>query len=267
MKIAEIGWNFMGDMNLAETMISSAKKSGASHVKFQFWKESSLKAGPWDADGRREIYKSAQLTEDRILQLNSCAKRYGLTPFYSVFTSDDITYLAAFDLDLVKIPSHEIYNLDLISNAIKHFKTVIISTGACRETELIDVANLVASASNNIVIMHCVSSYPCDASKLNLPRLSHLQKLFPNATLGLSDHTSSTVLPSVAVAFGVDVIEKHFTVDNDLPGRDNKFALLPHQFAEMVVNFNEAKLGCQDLGIEFQESEADIVQNYRGRWG
>lgn len=267
MKIAEIGWNFMGDMNLAETMISSAKKSGASHVKFQFWKESSLKAGPWDTDGRRDIYKSAQLTEDRIIQLNSCAKKYDLSPFYSVFSKDDIPYLAKFGTDLVKIPSHEIYNLDLISEAIKHFKKIIISTGACRESELIDVSNLVAHASDRVVIMHCVSSYPCDASILNLPRISHLKKLFPRATLGLSDHTSSTVLPSVAVAFGIDVVEKHFTTDNDLPGRDNKFALLPHQFAEMVVNFDEAKLGCQDLGIEFQESEADIVQNYRGRWG
>ena len=239
----------------------------SSHVKFQFWKEKTLKPGPWDTDGRREIYKSAELNEERIIQLNLCAKKNDLIPFYSVFSVEDIDFLSTFSKDVVKIPSHEIYNLALISRALEQFKTTILSTGACRESELLKVADLVSKSSGEVLIMHCVSSYPCDADKLNLPRLTYLQKLFPNAALGLSDHTPSTVLPAVSVAFGVTAIEKHFTVDNDLPGRDNKFALLPNKFLEMVANFEEAKAGCKFLGIGSQEDEQDIIENYRGRWG
>lgn len=267
MKIAEIGWNFMGDISLAEKMISAAKEAGASHVKFQFWKEESLKPGPWDTDGRREIYKSAQLNAERIEHLNAFSNNLNLVPFYSVFSTEDLDYLFDLGLSLVKIPSHEIYNLELIKNALIKFDVVILSTGACKESELFEVAELVSNSKCQVVVMHCVSSYPCDASMLNLPRLTFLQKLFPKATLGLSDHTSSTVLPAVSVAFGVSVVEKHFTVDNDLPGRDNKFALLPDNFAEMTSNFEEAKLACRFLGIGSQKNEEDIIKNYRGRWG
>lgn len=267
MEIAEIGWNFMGDMSLAEKMISAAKKSGASHVKFQFWKEENLKPGPWDADGRREIYKSAQLNSQRIDQLNSFAINLGLTPFYSVFCQKDLHILHKIGMKLIKIPSHEIYNLGLIEDALKKFEIVILSTGACREHELLDVAELVNQSKCSVVVMHCVSSYPCDPSRLNLPRISVLQKLFPRATLGLSDHSSSTTLPAVSVAFGVEVVEKHFTVDNKLPGRDNKFALLPDDFLAMVRNFEEAKLACRFHGVGPQKAEEDIIDNYRGRWG
>ena len=83
---------------------------------------------------------------------------------------------------------------------------MILSTGACSEQELLDVANLVNDVNTTIVVMHCVSSYPCEPSSLNLPRLQILETLFPKATLGLSDHTSSTVMPAVAVGFKVSVL-------------------------------------------------------------
>jgi sialic acid synthase SpsE len=267
MKIAEIGWNFMGDMDLAEKMIVAAGEAGASHVKFQYWQEKNLKEGPWDTDGRRDIYKAAQLDKGRIQHLNAVALRVGLVPFYSVFSLSELETLANISRKLIKIPSHEIYNLDLIKKAFDEFETVILSTGACSEQELLDVANLVDNVNTTIVVMHCVSSYPCEPSSLNLPRLQVLETLFPKATLGLSDHTSSTVTPAVAVGFKVSVVEKHFTIDNNLPGRDNKFALLPDQFKEMVQNFDEAAAACRFLGVGHQLSEKDIVKNYRGRWG
>ena len=267
MKIAEIGWNFMGDMQLAEKMIKAASSAGASHVKFQYWRETNLKNGKWDEDGRREIYKSAQLNDERIVSLNKLAKKNNLISFYSVFSISELEKLKDLGEDIIKIPSHEIYNLNLIKKSFKLFDFVLLSTGACSEEELIEVASLSKNFQGKLIVMHCVSSYPCTSDMINLPRLEILARLFPNAILGLSDHTSSTIIPAVSVPYGVRVVEKHFTSDQNLPGRDNKFALLPNQFKQMVEYFDEAIGACQFLGVGAQNSEKDIIKNYRGRWG
>jgi sialic acid synthase SpsE len=266
MLIAEIGWNFMGDMELADSMIRAASDAGATDVKFQYWQEDLLRAGPWDDDGRREIYKSAQLDDGLILKLNSIAKECGLRAFYSTFSKEGLLKLHSLGQKVIKIPSHEIYNIELIELSLSLFDKVIISTGACNENELIDVAKACASFSGELVVMHCVSSYPCAPEVMNLSRLNSLKALFPNAVLGLSDHTSSTLIPAISAAFGVQVVEKHFTTDHELPGRDNKFALLPSQFSEMALNFNMALQACIYRGMNAQDSEQDIMKNYRGRW-
>jgi len=257
----------MGNMQLAEQMIVAAAKSGATHVKFQYWQESQLKPGAWDSDGRREIYKSSQLNEERIKFLNRVAISNNLESFYSVFSTSDLQKLKNLGERIIKIPSHEISNIQLIEMAYKLFDFVILSTGACEEKELIEVASLTKKYNGKLVVMHCVSSYPCSAENINLPRLDILTKLFPNSTLGLSDHTSSVIIPAVAVPFGVKVVEKHFTSDQSLPGRDNKFALLPDQFKIMCKNFDEAISACKYWGAGAQTSEKDIIDNYRGRWG
>ena len=113
--------------------------------------------------------------------------------------------------------------------------------------------------------MHCVSSYPCGPEHANLPRLSYLSNLCKN--LGYSDHTSDVVTPSISLAFGSRVVEKHFTIDKDLPGRDNKFALDPTEFSQMVANIRIAEKSCFDHGPEPREIEKDTMRSYRGRWG
>ena len=112
--------------------------------------------------------------------------------------------------------------------------------------------------------MHCVSSYPCPSEKINLPRMNWLKKL--HYQVGLSDHTDSIIVPSISVALGAAVIEKHFTTDNSLPGRDNKFALNPEKFKSMVQNIREAEKTLIGKGNKFQSSEKDIIKSYRGRW-
>lgn len=267
MIIAEIGWNFMGDMGLAEDMVRSASQSGATDVKFQYWREDNLKPGPWDEDGRRDIYKSAQLDDSRIYQLDTMASKYNLGAFYSAFSRSGLSRLHELGQTVIKIPSHEIYNLELIELSLDLFDKVILSTGACSEKELIDVAKLCQGYQGQLVVMHCVSSYPCPEEVMNLPRINSLKALFPNAEMGLSDHTSSTIIPAISVAYGVSVVEKHFTVDHSLPGRDNQFALLPKGFSEMSYNFKKSQQACSYRGMDAQNSELDIMENYRGRWG
>ena len=267
MYIAEIGWNFMGDMSLAENMISAAASSGATHVKFQYWREEKLKKGEWDSDGRRDIYKSAQLNEDKIKKIILLGEKYKIPSFFSVFNKSDAELIKNLDQNIIKIPSHEIYNTELINFCISNFSKILISTGACLESELLNIADTINTSGKDITILHCVSCYPCLPENANLKRITKLKKLFPNAKLGLSDHTSSVAIPAVSAAYGSEVIEKHFTTNNNLPGRDNKFALLPKQFEEMVNFHKEALKGLIDHGINYQQCESDTVKNYRGRWG
>ena len=153
--------------------------------------------------------------------------------------------------------------------ALNEVEQVHLSLGACSERELMNVVEIVNKSrpnDTNVTAMHCVSSYPCEEKNINLPRLDVLRKLF-NCTLGLSDHTTSSIVPALAVMKGVKVVEKHFTVNRDLPGRDNKFAMLPDMFKNMVDNCVSAENALIDHGIDAQESEMDTINNFRGRWG
>lgn len=263
--IAEIGWNFMGDLSLARKMIQAAKSSGADYVKFQYWNENKLKPGAWDVDGRREIYKNAQLDKNKILNLIRLCNESEVEFLISCFNTGDAKFLKDIGIERIKIPSHEINNTNLHNYASNNFKKCFVSLGAGSSEEVLNAIKIYNSSSVDWVGMHCVSSYPCPIEMINLPKLKYLKKFVDN--LGLSDHTSETITPSLAYILGARVIEKHFTTDNTLPGRDNRFALIPKKFKEMVSLLEKTSKSIIDLGSESSELEKDTIENYRGRWG
>lgn len=264
--IAEIGWNFMGDMQLARKMIVSAKAAGADVAKFQYWDPSKLKPGPWDTDGRIDIYRAAALDSDKIAALLSVCDDVGIDFLISAFNASDAEFLANLGIKRLKIPSHEVANVKLHSFASENFEKVYVSLGAGTEEEVERACKIYnTNPSLEWVGMHCVSSYPCDAYQANLPRLKYLRGMCP--ILGYSDHTSDVITPAVSLAFGVAVIEKHFTIDKNLPGRDNKFALDAIELSAMISNVRCAEQCLVDHGSGPREIEADTMQSYRGRWG
>ena len=125
--IAEIGWNFMGDLSLAKEMISSASKSGANTCKFQYWNPKNLKPGAWDSDGRRQIYEKAKLDDSKITDLKSICLDNNVNFLLSVFSHDDAKKMHELGMDSIKIPSHESYNINLHQFCISNFKFVSIS--------------------------------------------------------------------------------------------------------------------------------------------
>ena len=184
----------------------------------------------------------------------------------SAFNQEDAQFIFELGIDKIKIPSHEVANVNLHKFSSENFSKVFVSLGAGKPTEI----ELAASIYNNQsdlwwVGMHCVSSYPCPDEKANLPRLKYLEKFAE--IVGYSDHTSSILAPSISLAYGAKVIEKHFTVDKKLPGRDNKFALEPDEFRAMVDNIRQAENTLIDHGIDALLLEKDTMENYRGRWG
>tara|TARA_R100001594_G_scaffold8203_2_gene21473 strand:- start:281 stop:1075 length:795 start_codon:yes stop_codon:yes gene_type:complete len=258
--IAEIGWNHMGDMKLAEEMISAAKESGADFAKFQTWGVERLKPGVWDTDGRREIYEKAELDLDKHFELKEHCDKVGIGFMSSVFSIKDAKLLKNVVTDYVKIPSFESRNTELISYCDSNFKKLLISTGTSDWNEIrTNVTGL-----NNYSLLHCVSSYPCNFDIINLPRINHLKRI--SDSIGFSDHTQGIEASVLSLSYGVDYIEKHFTINNDLPGRDNKFAILPNQMKRLSEYIDVANKVMGDKGANYQTCESDSRQNYTGRF-
>jgi N,N'-diacetyllegionaminate synthase len=262
--IAEIGWNHMGDLSLASEMIESAANSGATMAKFQFWDPKYLKEGSWDQDGRRQIYDKAALTIDDIHQLVELTKVNNINFLISVFGTKGAKIIKDIGINSIKIPSHETTNLELISFCAENFEYIYFSAGASLESEVLVALEILKKGSADFNLMHCVSSYPCAPEHSNMPRLDWLKSLHHD--VGYSDHTQSILIPSIALAKGARVIEKHFTIDKNLPGRDNKFALDASEFKKMTALLLEANNSLIDKGRDYQGIEKDTVENYRGRW-
>ena len=125
--IAEIGWNHMGNIQLAEKMIKAAAKAGADYCKFQTWSVENLKNGPWDSDGRRQIYEKAQLSFEDHIKLKQICSKYNVNFFTSLFNINDVLMLKKINKKIIKIPSHEIHNLSLIKKCLTNFDKVLIS--------------------------------------------------------------------------------------------------------------------------------------------
>ncbi len=262
--IAEIGWNHMGDNELAVSMIHSAKDSGSDIIKFQYWDPQSLKPGPWDSDGRRQIYEKAALNKEKIIFLKRSVEEIGCEFLISVFGTKGAQFIKELGIENIKIPSHEIANTSLIEYCASNFNSIYLSAGAATSEEVIKSVEILKSKKSNFILMHCVSSYPCPEANINLPRLEWLKTL--HNKIGFSDHTEGTLMASLALTYGASVIEKHFTTDKDLPGRDNKFALDPEEFKIMTQQIELTKSALLDHGKEFQDLETDTMENYRGRW-
>ena len=261
--IAEIGWNHMGNMKLAEKMIKAAKKAGADFCKFQTWRVKNLVNGSWDKDGRKNIYIKAELDDKKHYILKQICKKYKIGFFTSVFNKDDLIFLKKLNRKIIKIPSHEIYNKELISGSLINFDKVLISAGASQWKEIKNISKL-KNFKKKGVLMHCVSSYPCDSSNLNFKKIDFIKKISP--TFGYSGHYNGIEDAILAITKGAKFIEKHFTIDKNLPGRDNKFAILPNDLNK-ISNFREIFIqSLKYKGLNVQKCEMDIYRNYRGRW-
>jgi len=256
--IAEIGWNSMGNINLAEDMIAAAKYSGADYAKFQTWKVDNLKPGPWDTDGRREIYEKAELSEEDHYLLKDICDKYKIKFLTSCFNLSDLDFIRKLSSE-VKIPGVECRNKELVDKAIEKFDRVFLSTGT---TALKEVPNV---QSDKVVLMHCVSCYPCPPELVNMTRMIKMKELF-DCPIGYGGHYQGIWDAVLAVQNGAKVIEKHFTTDNSLPGRDNKFALLPEDFVKIREFANESERMMSLNSYDYLPQEQEARDVYTGRW-
>jgi sialic acid synthase SpsE len=286
--IAEIGFNYIDDMGLCREMIQAAKESGAEYAKFQYFDTKHLKPGPWDTDGRREIYEKAQLANQwpgGLDEVKNLCQDVGIKFLCTGFSQRHIQTLKYSNRQtqfnsVVKIPSMESRNKELLKYSFQVFDNVFMSTGTSKFSEL--KANLKHTCQyfptsqsghrKKLILMHCVSSYPCEPSRANLPKINLLRELCEQTPglekfeIGYSDHCEGIEVAKQSLEYGVDWIEKHFTIDKNLPGRDNKFSILPDEMSELNNYIKTREETSKFLGKDYQYIESETRRDYTGRW-
>jgi N-acetylneuraminate synthase len=254
--IAELSANHGGSIEVAKTAILAAKQSGASAVKLQTYTPDTITInsdkpdfkitnGPWAGNTLYDLYSQAYTPFDWHEELFRYAASVGLTIFSSPFDFSAIELLQNLKAPAYKIASFELIDLPLIEAIARCGKPVLASTGMASLNEIGEALETIKKAGmKDILLFHCISSYPAPTENSNLNNLRILSKEF-DVEIGLSDHTLSNMAAILAVGLGAAAIEKHFKVKQTGEGPDSKFSLLPHQFASLV---EDCYLAWQALG-------------------
>mgnify|MGYP003950628923 CR=1 FL=1 len=269
--IAEIGVNHNGNLSLAKRMIDSAKKSGADAVKFQTFKAERLatsstpkvqyqKKFSSSKQSHFEMLKSLELSDfdHRVLKKHCKIKKIDFisTP-YDLASAK---FLSKIGCKYFKTSSADIVDLELHNYIAKNKKSVIISTGMSTEKEIEECLKIYKKYSNNkVILLHCVSNYPCSLKSLNMNVLPKMKKKF-GFTVGYSDHAKGHEASVVSVALGAKVIEKHFTINKKLAGPDQNASSLPNEFKKVV---NEVKKIEIIIGNDIKKCQKEEVQMCR----
>lgn len=247
--IAEIGANHNGNIDLAKKIIDRAKECGADAVKFQSWTPKTLiseeeydRNQSYDDDdggkkhfgSLKEMVEKYYLTEEQHYELKEYCDNIGLDFCSSPFSKREVELLNKLEVPFFKVASMDINNLELLKHMAKFQKPILLSTGMSTISEIEQAVKTIESIGNKkIVILHCISIYPPEFEDIHLNNIKMLQQVF-NYPIGFSDHTIGTSIPLASVALGACVIEKHFTLDKDMPGWDHQISADPNELVEIV---------------------------------
>jgi len=256
--IAEIGSNHNGDMNLAKKMIVSAKECGCNAVKFQSWDNKSLiceeeyqknikyNDSPKKHFGSlREMVEKYYLRPEQHNELKQFCDEIKIEFASTPFSNKEVNLLNDLGVRYFKLASMDINNISLIEYMASFQKPILLSTGMATLGEIEHAVNTIEAAGNkNIILLHCIAIYPPEYKDINLNNIKMLKKAF-GYPVGFSDHSIGASIPLAAVALGACVIEKHFTIDKDLPGWDHEISANPK---EMKTICEEAKNISDSLG-------------------
>ena len=255
--IAEAGVNHNGDVTQAKKLVDVAAECGADLVKFQMFDANNLatKDAPKadyqihttnSSESQQTMLSKLALTEDMVEELFAYAKEKNIGIFATGFDVASVNTLIKLGQDRFKIPSGEITNLPLIRYVGQQNKQVLLSTGMCELSEVEFAIKILINSGTlkeNITVLHCTSAYPAPMIDINLNAMQTMQKVF-DVSVGYSDHSQGIEVAIAAVALGASVIEKHFTIDKNLPGPDHKASLEPAELRSMIVgirNIEEAR--------------------------
>ena len=243
--IAEAGVNHNGDIKLARKLIDVAAKAGADAVKFQTFQAEELvtesaekadyqKETTGSDESQFEMLKKLELSDRNYKELFTYYQKKGIIFLSTPFDQGSADFLDKLGLPALKIPSGEITNFPLLKHIAGKRKPVILSTGMSTLDEVGEAVEVLRKAgAAEIVLLHCVSCYPASIEDTNLRAMETLSRTF-KLPVGLSDHTIGIHIPIAAVALGACIIEKHFTLDKNLPGPDHRASLEPDELREMV---------------------------------
>jgi N-acetylneuraminate synthase len=254
--IAEAGVNHNGDILLAKELILKAKQTGVDAVKFQSFKADRViskfankanyqKNNTTDNESQLAMLQKLELTDDEFIELSSFSKKNDIMFLSTPKDIESAKFLESINMQLYKIGSSEVNNYEFLEFIGKTNKPIILSTGMCTLDEVSAAIEVVKNTGNkSISLLHCVSQYPCPIDQANLLAIKTMKKAF-NLKVGYSDHTMGSDAILASISMGAEIIEKHFTIDNTLPGPNHKVSMNYKEMKKMVISIRniESALG------------------------
>ncbi len=271
MIIAEAGVNHNGDLILARRLIDVAAEAGADMVKFQTFRADQLVTAQARkaeyqlrstevGESQYEMIRRLELTREMHYDLFDYCQARGIRFFSSGFDLESVDFLVELGLDCFKIPSGEITNLPYLRHVGRYGKSVILSTGMATLDEVgaaLRVLEQAGTSRDRISVLHCNTEYPTPMCDVNLRAMLTIRDVF-DVAVGYSDHTPGIEVAIAAVALGAKVIEKHFTLDRNMPGPDHKASLEPDELKAMVAAIRNIQ---QALGDGVKRSSPSEEKN------
>jgi N,N'-diacetyllegionaminate synthase len=267
--IAEAGVNHNGDLGLAKQLIDVAAAAGADLVKFQTFNadrqvtrtahKAAYQAQTTDGqESQHEMLRRLELSPDLHKELIAHCTARNIGFFSTGFDIESVNLLLSLGQDHFKIPSGEITNLPYLRHIGRLGKTVILSTGMATLGEIeaaIDALEEAGTPRANMTVLHCTTEYPTPMNEVNLRAMQSIHAAF-GVAIGYSDHTRGLEVAIAAVAMGATVIEKHFTLDRNLPGPDHRASLEPAELKSMVTAIRNIEIALGDGIKRLTPSEA-----------
>lgn len=264
--IAELSANHNGSLERALETIDEAKRCGASAIKLQTYTadtmtidsdrpEFSIEGGPWDGYRLYDLYKWAETPFEWHKAMFEHARKVGITVFSTPFDETAVDLLEGLEAPAYKIASFEMTDLPLVEYVAKTGKPMVMSTGMATEEEIEEAVTTAREAGcKELVLLHCISSYPAPIEQANVAQLVELGHRF-KAVPGLSDHTLGTTASVAAVALGACLIEKHFILSRDDGGPDSGFSIEPDELTRLCKDTRAAWAAVGKAGYVRQEAE------------
>jgi N,N'-diacetyllegionaminate synthase len=254
--IGEAGVNHNGSFTFARELVDVAINAGCNAVKFQTFKAEKVcspvapkatyqQQTTGTEESQLEMGRKLELPFDAFRELHRYCIDRGIIFLSTPFDYESADFLAELPVPAFKIPSGELTNLFFLEHIARKGRPLIVSTGMATIEEVATAVETIhATGNQQMILLQCVSNYPAHPSSMNLRAMQTLEEAFGVAA-GLSDHTVGTEVAFAAVALGACVIEKHFTLDHDLPGPDHRASLEPQDLINLVQGIRniEAALG------------------------
>lgn len=268
--IAEIGLNHNGSMENTKKLIDLAKEAGVDAVKFQKrtpeictpkdqW--DIMRDTPWGRMRYIDYRYKVEFGAEEYAEINRYCNEVGIDWFASCWDEPSVEFLEKFNPKLYKSASASLTDIPLLKAMKDTGKPLIISTGMSTIAEIEYAVKELGT--DNLLIAHSTSAYPCNPTELNLKMIDTLQKLFPETPIGYSGHETGLATTYAAVALGACFIERHFTLDRAMWGSDQAASVEPEGFRRLVRDIRDIEISLGDGVKQVYESEIGPMKKLR----
>ncbi len=267
--IAEIGINHNGDLDNAKKMIMAAKNAGCDAVKFQkrtvdivYTKEELEKPreNPFGATNG-DLKRGLEFSKEDYTEIDKYCKELGIVWFASPWDEDSVDFLEEFQVPCHKVASASLTDEGLLRHMKKTGKPIFMSVGMSTEEEIEKAVDILGT--DNLVLLHTVSTYPAEVKNINLKAMVTLQQKYPQVPVGYSGHELAEVVSPVAVSMGARVVERHFTLDRAMWGSDQKASVEPQEMRQMIENIRIVEEALGSPEIRCLEEEIPVKEKLR----